>query len=294
MKTKGLIFVIFACIFWGMIGVFNSGLNKAGFESMTLAAWRCIISAIALWIYVLITKKGKVKITFKQLLATAGEGISFFLMALAYFVSINKTSAATASVLLTTAPVMVMAFSVIFWHERLTLIKVLSVFVSLIGCAFMAGLGADTKFSAIGIILALLAAVAYAGYSIFTKMSLKLGVDSELNIAYSFLFSALAALLCTSPVKNINALASSDFKSIILLIGMAVVTGALAGLMYTKGMKLLPAGVTAAFAALEPLVSTTMSVVFLNERLSFTMVLGIIMILSAVTALSLEGSKSKQ
>ncbi len=273
-----------------MIGVFNAGLNEAGFGSMTLAAWRCIISAIALWIYVFIAQKGKVKITFKQLLAVMGEGVSFFLMALAYFIAISETSAATASVLLTTAPVMVMAFSVVFWHERLTVIKVCAVFASLVGCAFMAGLGADSRFSVIGIILALLAAVAYAGYSIFTKMALKLGVDSELNIAYSFLFSALAAVVCTNPVTNISQLAAASFGEIILLIGMAVVTGALAGLMYTKGMNLLPAGVTAAFAALEPLVSTTMSVAFLGEQLSITMVLGIAMILSAVTALSLEGA----
>ena len=58
--------------------------------------------------------------------------------------------------------------------------------------------------------------------------------------------------------------------------------------MYTKGMKILPAGMAACFAGVEPLISTTLSVVFLGEKLKFDAVIGIVLILTAVTILSIK------
>lgn len=288
MKIKGIIFILLACFFWGTVGVFNNSLTKCGYDSVSLASIRCIISAITLWIYIAFKNEKNVKISFKQLLSVGGEGVSFYIMAVLYFISIVKTSPATASVLITTAPIMVVVFSVIFWKEKLTLNKILAIVFSIIGCALISGLINQAKFNLFGIFAGFLAAFAYAAYSIFTKISLKQKTDSEANIAYSFLFSALAALVYKNPIDLFQKVVSSSLNEIFLLLGMSLVTGALAGLMYTKGMKILPAGMAACFAGVEPLISTTLSVVFLGEKLKFDAVIGIVLILTAVTILSIK------
>ncbi len=48
MKVRGIIFVVLACFGWGTIGVFNAGLTEMGYDSVTLASIRCIVSAATL------------------------------------------------------------------------------------------------------------------------------------------------------------------------------------------------------------------------------------------------------
>ncbi len=288
MRIKGIIFIVAACIFWGTIGLFNHGLLKCGFDSATIASIRCIVSAVVLWIYILFKKEKHIKINKRQLMAVSLEGVAFYVMAVLYFIAIVKTSPATASVLLNTAPIMVMSFSVIFWKEKLTVNKIVAIFMSLLGCCFIAGIFTELKFDIIGIVLGLLSAVCYALYSICTKVALRRKMDTEANIAYSFLFSALAALIYSNPVNLFKQVKNASLEAVILLIGIGIFTGALAGLTYTKGMKLLPAGMASAFAALEPLVSATLSVIFLGEVLKTDIVIGIVLILVAVTILSIK------
>ncbi len=298
MKAKGIIFVILACFGWGTIGIFNANLTKMGYDSVTLASIRCIASAAVLWGYIFAKKlarsKMRVKLSLKEWMFVAGEGLSFYTMAVLYFIAIVMTSPSTASVLLTTAPVMVMVFSVIFWKERLNIKKILALCAALLGSVFISGIiGSGSSFEPLGVMIGILAAVAYAGYSIFTKLALKRNMPSEVNIAYSFLFSALGALIYAGPVNLFGQVMNSTPQGIILLICMGTVTGAFAGLMYTEGMKLLPAGMAATFACLEPLISTTMSVAFLGERLSVPMVIGIVLILTSATLLSLKSKEEK-
>ncbi len=294
MRIRGIIFIVLAGIFWGTIGLFNHGLLKYGFDSTSIASIRCVISAVVLWIYILFKKEKHIKINKKQFVAVSLEGIAFYVMAVLYFTAIVKTSPATASVLLNTAPILVMAFSVVFWKEKLTVNKIIAIIMSLIGCCFIAGIFTELKFNIIGIILGLLSAVCYALYSICTKVALRRKMDTEANIAYSFLFSAISALIYSNSVNLFKQIKNASLEAIVLLIGIGVVTGALAGLTYTKGMKLLPAGMASAFAALEPLVSTSLSVIFLGEVLKTDIVIGIVLILIAVTILSIKTNRKEE
>ncbi len=283
----GFIYVILACVGWGTIGVFVNSLSKLGFDSTQLAVLRCVISAIVLWMLLIVKGKKNIKIKPIQLLYTALEGISFFCMAMFYFMAIQKTTASTASLMLSISAIVIMLASVLIWKEKLTASKIIALIMAIIGCGFVVGIISGFRFEAEGMLLSVAAMIMYAGYGIFTKLAVKSGLNSETNIAYSFLFSGLFGMLCRNPVKIAEVAIKGSEKEIILMIAFAVVTGAFAGLMYTKSMKLLPAGVVGACATLDTLISTVLSVLFLNEKLTVESVIGFILIISSVIILNI-------
>ncbi len=288
MKAKGIIYVVLACLGWGTACLFVNVLNGLGFDSIQIASGRCVTAAICLLIYMVIKHKGFVRMTPKQTVAVACEGISFFGMAATFFYAITNTSASTASLLLAAAPVIVTVVSVIFFKEKMTVKKIVAIVMSLVGCGLVVGIVSGFKFNAFGIAMGALGALFYAVYSICTKIAMRLDMAPDVNIAYSFCFSALSALIISKPWEIAIKIGEAPLPSIALIIGVGIVTGAFAGLMYTNGMKLLPAGIASSMAVLEPITSTILSVVFLNEVLGLSSIVGIALVMLAVVMLSTE------
>ncbi len=288
MKIRGIIYIVLACLGWGTACLFVNALTALGFESIPTAAARCTVAAICLIVYMLIKYKGFVKISLKQLLVVAIEGISFFGMAAAYFFAIINTSASTASLLLSLAPVIVTVVSVIFFKEKMTVKKILAIALSLVGGSLVVGITTGLKFNAFGLLMGSLGTLFYASYSICTKLAMRMGMQADVNITYSFCFSALSSLVVSNPIPTVLQIAEKPMPSALLVVGVGVVTGAFAGLMYTNGMKLLPAGIASPMSVLETITATVLSVAFLNEVLGVSSVIGIALVMLSVVMLSME------
>ncbi len=293
MKIKGIIYVVLACFAWGTACLFVNYLGGAGYSSIEIAAVRCMVAAVCLFAYMLINHGRIVRINLKQFAVVALEGISFFAMAATYFYAMKSTGTSTASMLVSSAPVIVTLFSVIFFKEKMTVKKVLAIILSLIGAGLVVGIVGGFKFDIFGVFMGVMGAVCYASYSICTKIAMKLKMDADVNITYSFCFSALSALVVSRPVSLVRDIAGSDLKTVVLFVGIGIVTGAFAGLMFTEGMKLLPAGIASPLGVLEPITTTVLSVLFLDEMLDLPKVVGIILVIAAVFMLSTESATEK-
>jgi len=70
--------------------------------------------------------------------------------------------------LMYTAPIFVMTYSVIFLGEKLTLKKFISLVFVVVGCAFISGIFGGVKFSLWGVISGLLAGITYSAYNIIS------------------------------------------------------------------------------------------------------------------------------
>ncbi len=283
-----------ACIAWGTACLFVSELAGYGFHSFEIAAGRCIAAAICLFAYMLIKHKKAVKITLRQLITVAIQGTSFFAMAATYFYAMRHTSNSTASMLLSSAPVIVTVVSVLFLGEKMTVKKLSAIAISLVGCGLVVGIVSGFAFSLFGILMGVLGTLFYAAYSLCTKIAMRQGMETDVNITYSFCFSALAALVTANPVSLFPHIMTSEPTAILLIVAIGIVTGAFAGLLFTNGMKRLPAGIASPLGVIEPIVTTLLSVIFLQERLDVFKVVGIILVLLAVFMLSTEKSTDQQ
>ncbi len=282
MKKRAILYIIIAGICWGTSGIFVHYLAPYGFTSYQMTAVRAIVSTLCIVIYALCKDKTLFRVNPKELILFLGIGLSLFLTASCYFSSMQMTSVSTAVVLMYTAPIYVMIFSVIVWREKLTKLKFVSIACMLIGCCLVAGIVNGMAFHVTGILIGILSGISYASYNILTKISMRRGIDPVSVTLYSFLFMSVISLFVLQPQRMAERVSAEPIATTALLIGLGICTFVIPYFLYTLAMKELSAGTASALGIVEPMAATLFSVVIFKEPLDVFAAVGIVLILSAI------------
>lgn len=279
------ILIISAGIMWGTIGFFAKILTAYGFTSANNAIVRLAVAAVVL----LIINRRHLKIDIRDLWKFALLGCSIFGTVFAYFGAIKFTSISVAAVLLYTAPMMVMVMSAALYHEKITKLKFAALAASFIGIMLVSGLGGNEKFGAKGIALGLLSGFSYSMYSIIGKPVTK-KYNAYTITTYAFIFAAALSLIFGNLPTFISTVAKAHNKLLLILVFIATgaVTAGLPYMLYTLGLKNVPAGKAAVIASAEPLTAAVIGTAVFHESLTVLTALGMILIICSVAALSLE------
>lgn len=291
MKKRAILFVVLAGICWGTSGIFSHLLSPYGFTALHMTTLRGTVSTLLLLAYLLICHREWLRTTPSQLLLFLCSGASLFGTCFCYFAAMRVISVSAAVVLMYTAPVMVMIFSVAFLGEIFTPSKGASVALMLAGCALVSGVIGGVSLNLPGILLGLLAGVCYASYNIFTRVAMQKGCNTLTTTFYSALVTSLIALAVSRPWQMADCVAKNPAFTVPLALGLGVVTFALPYLVYTFALRDIPAGTASALSIVEPMSATVFSVAFLNEKMTLPAVCGILLILTAVFLLSREDDK---
>lgn len=289
-KLTGTIYILIAASLWGSMGIFSRYLNAAGFGAFEVTQVRVTVGFIIVGTYLLLFNRSMLKIKLKDLWCFLGTGIvSLLLFCICYFKSMEYVSIATAGVLLYTAPTFVMLMSLFLFKEKLTASKIIALVMSFVGCALVSGIGNDSA-SVIGILLALASGFFYALYSIFGRYAIMRGYSSWTIVFYTFMFSSVGcAFLCDW--KTVASVAFSSAKNGLLCLGLGLITGFLAYIFYSMGLERIESSKASILASLEPVVGTVLAMIFFAEFPTAPGVIGIILVLCAIAALSITPKK---
>jgi len=288
MNKKGLIYIILASVLWGTSGIFVHYLAPFGVTSLQMTFIRGFVSFICMLGYILVVDPKLIKTNIKELVMFLGSGISFFATATCYYHSMQLTSISTAVVLMYTAPIFVMIYSVMFLGEKLTGLKLLSVAGMIVGCGFVSGIIGGLKFNALGIAIGFVSGISYASYNIITKIEMQKGINPFKANFYCFLFSIFVGLIIAKPYGIINCISINPPVVISLSAGVGLIACILPYFFYTLALREIPAGTASSLGILEPMAATIFSVIIFKEQLSTFSVIGIILILGSVFLLSRE------
>lgn len=286
MRRKGLVYIISASVLWGTSGIFVHYLAPYGVTSLQMTFIRGLVSFICIGVYILFTDRSIFKTNTKELILFFGSGISFFMTATCYFHSMQLTSISTAVVLMYTAPIFVMIYSVTFLGEKLNGMKLVSVAGMIVGCGLVSGIIGGLKFDATGIAIGFLSGVSYAAYNIITKIEMQKGINPVKANFYCFMFSVLAGLVAAKPAGIIDCIRLNPMVVISLSTGVGVFACVLPYFFYTLALREIPAGTASSLGILEPMAATIFSVLIFKEVLSLYSIIGIILILGSVFILS--------
>ena len=278
-------FIITAGLLWGILGVFSRMLGGIGWNPMQVTEARCIVAGVALILFLLVTDREKLKIRPKDLWMFLGTGIcSLVFFNICSFYTIAHTTMAVASMLLYTAPCMVMLMAALFFKERLTAGKLISVAVAILGCVLITDLS-DASLSPWLVLTGLGAGFGYALYSIFSVPALKKYSPITITV-YTFIVAGLALLPIAKPWEMVSDIQTP--QAVWGVLGLGLLSTLAPYLLYTKGLQYTEAGRASVMAFSEPLCATLAGILIFGERLSLKNAIGIACIFLSIVLINFK------
>ena len=145
----------------------------------------------------------------------------------------------------------------------------------------MRGRAADVSLGGVG--LALVAGLCYAVYAVATARMISRG-NSERVVMGALLGGAAAAMAPVLAASSPGWLASARGLTVALFLGL--VTTVVAYLLVGRGFRTVTAPVAVTLGLAEPLVAALLGLLVLNERLTATATVGLILVGLALAALA--------
>jgi len=285
-QIKSIVLIVLAAICWGTIGLFSRTLSDAGASPVQVTAIRCVVVAVLLTGWLVVTDRERLRVRWRDLWMFFGTGIcSILFFNVCYFYTQTHTSLAIASILLYTSPFFVMLISAVVFRERLTAGKIIALLIAFCGCVLITGvLGGKSEVSALAILSGIGSGLGYGLYSIFGKLALR-RYDIFTVTAYTFIFAAVGSVPFSHPVRVFEII-SHEPSLIVTALMLGVLCTLVPFVLYTIGLNGIESGKASVVAYAEPAVATIVGVVAFNEPVTPEKLAGILMVLVAIIILA--------
>ncbi len=278
-NTQSFTAVITSCVLFGMIGIFVKEIE--GMEAGSILFYRLLFGFVVILGYLAVSGRIK-KVHLKQkksfmLLLGVLNTVTMF----AYFSAIRHMGIPVAVLLLYTAPIYVTLLSPLLLKERITLLDMLALTLSISGILLainpLSALGSATPEDGnyiTGVLLGLVSGLSY-GCSIMTMNYLK---ESYPPVEQMFWSTAVSlVLLLPFGLSVTGPVLLGNLK---LLIPLGVIASALASLLYFRGLARIKAQTAAVLSLIEPVSSICFCCILLGEPLQSNTVGGCLLILA--------------
>lgn len=283
MKKFAPVLILIAGILWGSMGLFVRTLNAQGLASMEIVGLRAAVTALFMFLFLLVFHRRLLKIRLRDLWCFLGTGLcSIVFFNFCYFKAITLTSLSVAAILLYTAPAIVMVLSYVLFREKLTKRKLLALAMTFVGCVLVTGILGETGTVTVeGILVGLGAGLGYALYSIFSRYALERGYASLTITFYTFLIAAIGSCFLTDMGKVVQV-AVSGADQLFFTLAFGVLCTVVPYLTYTLGLQYVENGKASIIASIEPVTATLLGAVLFHEKLTASGVLGVVLVLAAL------------
>ena len=286
-KIKGYVCALVSAVTYGLIPLFILPLKAIHFSMDVTLFYRFFISA-GIMLILLWYKKEHLRLKIKEIGVFLALGILFSLSSDLLFLAYDRLSAGVASTILFVFPVIVAIIMAVFFRERISLIMIISMAITLAG-VYVLSSASTTGINFIGLTLAMGSAFAYAIYIVTVNKS-NIKASGIKTTFYSLLFSALYYLVKSLIGKESLQIPDLQILLHISLFGLITSVISITTLVYAIGY--IGSTPTAILGALEPVVAVMISVMLFGENLTFALILGMLLIVGGVLV-SIVFSKTK-
>ena len=270
-KAKGFVCGAVAAATYGMNPLFTLPLYKEGMSVDSVLFYRYGFAVLILGILMKIQGQS-FALKKNEIFPLVVGGLLFSASSLLLFMSYKHMDAGIASTILFVYPLMVAVIMFLFFREKISLLTVFCILMALSGIGMLyKGDGGET-LSLIGMLLVILSSLSYAIYIVGVNHStLKLMSTAKLTF-YALLFGLSIYIVRSNFCTELQAIPSMAFlPTVISLICTAI------------SIHSIGSTSTAIMGALEPVTALFFGVMIFGERLTPRLMLGILMILVAVT-----------
>jgi len=267
-------YVAAAAIIWGSNGVI---VNWVPYDAYAIAFFRVLFASLTLLPVVLLTRKPETMRAARSWRVMLSLGLLLALGWTLLFHSMKLIAIANAVLLNYTAPIFVALLAPLFLKEKLEKSTLLALAISVAGIvviSYQQNLQIS-HLNLLGVILGLLAGLAYAGFIIASKRALS-SFSSQVVAFYSY---SVASIFLLPFVIGTDF--SPDLASWTLLLVLGVFNTGFAVTLYLKGLGMVKAQKAVVFTYLEPASAVVFGFLFLAQQPTPLMLVGGFLILIA-------------
>lgn len=255
------------------------GISKT--DSDVATAIRTIVVLVFSWVMTLITGtlSGITEISEKTLLFLVLSGIATGASWLCYFKALQIGDVNKVVPIDKSSTILTILLACIFFHEGLSLFKLVCVCLIGLGTMLMINRKEDVKFNSLDkswLIYAILSAVFASLTSILGKIGIS-GIDSNLGTAIRTSVVLVMAWLMVFVKNKQSEIISIDIKELLFIVLSGFATGA-SWLCFYRALQDGPASIVVPIDKLSILVTIGFSRVVFHEKLSRKALLGLILI----------------
>jgi len=270
------------CISFSPIFVKLAGVSPLGAAFYRVAvAWVCLLP------YCII--KNKLKVGRRQLLIAIAAGIIFASDIAVWNISLLKISATVSTLVANLAPVWVGLMGYLLFRKLSGRLFWIGTLIAIAGMVILVGYQhiLHLQFNT-GILLALLASFLYASYIMLTK-NIMAGIDVFTFMFYSMLSSGIFLLVISGFTGD--DMVHFPIEVWLCFIGMGLICQLVGWLTINYSLRYMESTKVAIALLSQTVFAGILAAFFLNEHLSFTEIIGSVVVLAGIAVTFLKPKK---
>ena len=279
-KHKGIICGILAAVCYGTNPFGALPLYEEGVNTASVLFYRFAMAVVMLGVMLLVERKS-FSITRRELKTLTSLGVLFAVSSITYYQSFHYMDAGIASTILFVYPVMVAVIMAAFFREQVTLSTTTAIVLALGGIGLLYQGDTNVRLSTMGILFVVLSALSYAVYIVIVNQS-SIRMSSLKLTFYVLLICMLSLLAYSFSSPELHLPLPPSPRAWFYACWLGLVPTILSLVLMTIAVHEVGATPTAIMGALEPLTAVAIGVLVFGESLTFRLIVGIVLILSAV------------
>lgn len=292
-RINGIFYAAISSASFGFSPLFSIGLLAAGLSNFDVLSYRWGIAGLVLMIYAF-SKKKTLRLlswdeTWKVILLSILRSVTSITLLIGY----ANISSGIASTINFMYPIIVAICMMLFFGDRKSPVDIIAIAVSIFGVYLLASgdslivEGGNTR---LGLTCSLISAFSFAAYYIVMKQVKADKIEVVKFTTWIMLLSALYFIVCAFIFEGKLTMVK-DGMSWLYILGLGLWSTMISNFTGVKAVRRIGPTLTSILGALQPVTAVVLGVLFLHEHLYTKSLIGIILILVAVTIVVLHQKK---
>lgn len=294
-RLNGIFYAVISSASFGFSPLFSIGLLAAGLSNFDVLSYRWGIAGIVLMIYAFCKKKSLRINSFdegwKILLLSALRAITSVTLLIGY----ANISSGIASTINFMYPVIVALCMMFFFGEHKSWVDMGAIAVAIFGVYLLASgdsLIVEGGNTSLGLTCSIISAFSFAAYYILMKQLKADKIEVVKFTTWIMLLSAVYFIICAFIFEGELQMIHGG-KNWLYILGLGLWSTMISNFTGVKAVRRIGPTLTSILGALQPVTAVILGVTFLNEHLYMKSLIGILLILAAVTVVVMHQNSRK-
>ena len=292
-RINGIFYAAISSASFGFSPLFSIGLLAAGLSNFDVLSYRWGIAGLVLMIYAFCKKKTLRLLSWDETWKVIILSILRSITSITLLIGYANISSGIASTINFMYPIIVAICMMLFFGDRKSPVDIIAIAVSIFGVYLLASgdslivEGGNTR---LGLTCSLISAFSFAAYYIVMKQVKADKIEVVKFTTWIMLLSALYFIVCAFIFEGKLTMVK-DGMSWLYILGLGLWSTMISSFTGVKAVRRIGPTLTSILGALQPVTAVVLGVLFLHEHLYTKSLIGIILILVAVTIVVLHQKK---